>query len=255
MECRLCLCSAPPEAFVSIHDDPHPQRLSQRIWTCCKLQVRKGDRLPDTICLSCVNDLELLDSFRKACFRSDTTSRVELDKCLKVKPEEVLLEDLIWENEAGADIPPNISSSPDDGETRGGEINLNDDMAEIIDANKHILVEELPLRKSFDEMCSTDSKLDHKINFQDKSPTRKHDLVTQKTSATRRKLYDCDICSKSFSTKSNLDAHKSTHTGVKPHKCNICLKSSALKFATRESFESPLHRKTFQMLNFNFCHR
>ncbi|XP_077289016.1 uncharacterized protein LOC143913222 [Arctopsyche grandis] len=235
MECRLCLCSAPPEAFVSIHDDPHPQRLSQRIWTCCQLRVKKGDRLSDSICRSCVKNLELLESFRNVCFRSDTTSRVELDKYLKVKPEEVLLEDLIWENEAGADFPPNISSSPDDGETCGGKITLNDNMVEITDTNRHNLTEELPLRKDLDKMSPTHSEFDHEVNFQHKSSTQKHSLVTKKTSGD-------DICLKLFTTKQTLDAHMGICTGVKPHnhishhsgenplKCNICLKPFSNKF-------------------------
>ncbi|XP_077302271.1 uncharacterized protein LOC143922814 [Arctopsyche grandis] len=117
MECRLCLCQqGPAGSFVSIHDDPHPPRLAQRIWTCCQLPVRKGDHLPNMICLSCVNTLELLDGFRNACFRIDQTSRVRLNESLAIKPEEVWLEDLKWEDETGAHLPPNISSSPDDGE-------------------------------------------------------------------------------------------------------------------------------------------
>ncbi|XP_077289567.1 uncharacterized protein LOC143913566 [Arctopsyche grandis] len=144
MECRLCLFTTPAEALVPIHDDPHPSRLVQLIWTSCRLRVRRGDELPDMICLSCVNNLELLNSFRNACFRSDKTSKMGLDKCLKVKPEEVLLSDLIWENELGDDLPPNTSSAPDNGEIRGGKIASKDNMAEIID----IPAEELPLQKA-----------------------------------------------------------------------------------------------------------
>ncbi|XP_077298477.1 uncharacterized protein LOC143919812 isoform X2 [Arctopsyche grandis] len=203
MECRLCLCSAPAGSFVSIHDDPHPPRLVQRIWTCCQLRVRKGDHLPDMICLSCVNNLELFDSFRNACFQNDTTSRVELDKYLKVKPEEVLLEDLIWEDELGAEWPPNNCSSPDDGETPGREITSRDNMAAMIDTNRHILAEELPYRKSFDKMCSSHSELDHKIDIQDKLLCDQKNFVI-KNSDTRRMLLDCDICSKSFHSKHNL---------------------------------------------------
>ncbi|XP_077287974.1 uncharacterized protein LOC143912562 isoform X2 [Arctopsyche grandis] len=159
MECRLCLSSSPAEALVSIHEDP--RHLEHLIWTCCRLRVRQEDRLPDMVCLSCINNLELLDGFRNACFRSATTSRVEIDSYLKIKPEELLLDDLIWENESGADCPPNISSSAENGETRGGKITSNDNMAEIIDTNSHILAEELPLRKALDKMSSTDSELDH----------------------------------------------------------------------------------------------
>ncbi|XP_077288627.1 uncharacterized protein LOC143913007 isoform X2 [Arctopsyche grandis] len=159
MECRLCLSSSPAEDLVSIHDDP--RRLEHLIWTCCRLRVRQEDQLPDMVCLSCVNNLELLDGFRNACFQSNTTPRDELDRYFKIKPEELLLDDLIWENESGADCPPNISSSAENGETYGGNITSNDNMAEIIDTNSDILAEELPLRKALDKMCSTDSELDY----------------------------------------------------------------------------------------------
>ncbi|XP_077299422.1 uncharacterized protein LOC143920412 [Arctopsyche grandis] len=131
MECRLCLCSAPPEAFVSIHGNPHPQQLVQRIWTGCQLRVRKGDHLPDTICHSCVNNLELLDSFRNSCLRSDETSRMVLNESFKIKTEEVLLEDLIWEDELDGDLPPNISSSPNNGEIHEGDITSDDNRPEM----------------------------------------------------------------------------------------------------------------------------
>ncbi|XP_077297469.1 uncharacterized protein LOC143919148 [Arctopsyche grandis] len=93
MECRLCLGSAPADSSVSIFGDPHPERLEQRIRTCCQVQVKRDDGLPDTVCLSCNTNLESLISFRKACFRSNETSQLRLDNCLKIKTEEVLLKD------------------------------------------------------------------------------------------------------------------------------------------------------------------
>ncbi|XP_077299929.1 uncharacterized protein LOC143920822 [Arctopsyche grandis] len=104
MECRLCLGSAPAESSVSIFQrpDPHPERLEQRIRTCCQIQVKRGDGLPDAVCLSCNTNLELLIGFRNACLRSYETSQLNtplLDDCSKIKTEEVLLEDLIWDDE------------------------------------------------------------------------------------------------------------------------------------------------------------
>ncbi|XP_077288668.1 uncharacterized protein LOC143913034 [Arctopsyche grandis] len=159
MECRLCLSSSPAEDLVSIHDDP--RLLEHLIFTCCRLRVRQEDQLPDMVCLSCVNNLESLDGFRNACSRSATTSRDELDSSLKIKSEELLLDDLTWENESSADCPPNISSSAENGETSGGKITSNDNIAEIIDTNRHIPVQELPTRKASNKMCSTDCELDH----------------------------------------------------------------------------------------------
>lgn len=79
----------------------------------------KDDKLPDMVCLSCVNNLELLNSFRNGCLRSDKVSKLKSNEVLEVKPEEALLEDLIWEDESGTYLPPNVSSSPNDSEVSG----------------------------------------------------------------------------------------------------------------------------------------
>ncbi|XP_077287924.1 uncharacterized protein LOC143912515 isoform X2 [Arctopsyche grandis] len=105
MECRLCLFSASPKSLVSIHDNLHP--LAQRIWSCCRLQVNKDDGLTDRICLPCVKNLELLNSFRSVCLQSDETSKRSSNKQSDIKVEEVLLEDLKWEDESKDDSPAN----------------------------------------------------------------------------------------------------------------------------------------------------
>ncbi|XP_077289524.1 uncharacterized protein LOC143913539 isoform X2 [Arctopsyche grandis] len=219
MECRLCLCSAPAEYFVSIHDDPHPPHLVQRIWTCCHLRVCKGDQLPDTVCRSCVNNLELLDSFRNACLRSDKTSRVKSDESLAVKPEEVWLEDLKWEHETGTYFPPKFSSTPDHGEIHGGKVSSDYTRSEMKDT-VDITAGELPLRKALDKICSTRSELDHEINFQDKSFFPKHNLLIQKSSDTKKKRHKCDVCLKTFTQRSSLSRHLIYHTGETPFKCD-----------------------------------
>ncbi|XP_077288499.1 uncharacterized protein LOC143912916 [Arctopsyche grandis] len=71
MECRLCLLSASPECYISIHDNPHP--LARRIGRCCRLQVNKDDGLSDRICLSCVKNLKFLTRFQSVCLQSDET--------------------------------------------------------------------------------------------------------------------------------------------------------------------------------------
>ncbi|XP_077297013.1 uncharacterized protein LOC143918818 [Arctopsyche grandis] len=116
MECRLCLgWSTPADSSVSIFQrpGPHPERLEQRIRTCCQIYVKKDDGLPDTVCLSCKTNLELLISFREACFRSYETSQLRLDDCLKIKTEEVLLEDVIWDDEPSlpTNHPKNCSNA------------------------------------------------------------------------------------------------------------------------------------------------
>lgn len=61
-------------------------------------QVEKDDGLPESICLSCESNLEVLNDFKKSCFQNDETVRQRLIKCVRIKVEEVLLDDLDWKD-------------------------------------------------------------------------------------------------------------------------------------------------------------
>ncbi|XP_077287245.1 uncharacterized protein LOC143912011 [Arctopsyche grandis] len=202
MECRLCLGSAPAESSVSIFQrpGPHPERLEQRIRTGCQIYVKRGDGLPNTVCLSCNTNLESLISFRKACFRSHETSQLRLVDCLNIKTEEVFLEDLILDDEP--------SQSPI--HRKDSDICLKPFPSEselILHKRSH------PGEKRFQcDICL-------------KSYIRKHTLVIHLRSHTGEKPYKCEICLKSFTEKSSLERHKKWHAGIKLHKCDFCLKS------------------------------
>ncbi|XP_077298581.1 uncharacterized protein LOC143919873 isoform X3 [Arctopsyche grandis] len=199
MECRLCLGPAPPESSVSIFGDPHPQRLEQRIRTCCQIYVKRGDGLPDTVCLSCKTNLELLISFREACFRTNETSQLRLDDCSKIKTEEVFLEDIIWDDEPSL---PTIHQE-------NNEICSKPFRKPSREAHKKLHTGIQPFK------CDTCLK----------SFIHKDQLVLHLKSHTGEKPYKCEICLKSYSKKSSLVTHAKKRTGIKPHKCEICLKS------------------------------
>ncbi|XP_077287621.1 uncharacterized protein LOC143912228 isoform X3 [Arctopsyche grandis] len=158
MECRLCLCSAPLESSLSIYDDLHP--LVQRIRKCCQMSVEKGDNLPDTICLLCVKNLELFNTFRNVCIQSNETARLRLDECAQIKTEEVLLEDLTWKDETDVISSSNVwdsivNNKTDDTEKNGEKFILCDYRMEMVDDTEIL--------------HSAQYGLDHQINIQNKS--------------------------------------------------------------------------------------
>ncbi|XP_077285324.1 uncharacterized protein LOC143910636 [Arctopsyche grandis] len=249
MECRLCLRFA---STISIYDNPH--QLVQRIWTCCQLQVREGDSLPDMICLSCVNNLELLNGFRNVCLQSDKTSKQRLDGRLDIKTEEVILENLVWEDESSANPPQNIDDSTVNNELessaleqsgskpnvqimdntnspmRGGKV-ICDEKAEMIDIE---IPPEEPLLSTISyKTCSIRPESDHIINFQDMSDSN-------------RATFKCKICLKPFTAKSTLAIHEKSHTGKKPHKCEICLKLFTKKFNLIRHFMCHTGEKSYK---------
>ena len=63
----------------------------------------------------------------------------------------------------------------------------------------------------------------------EKVPLKLH----QKTH-TAEKVFNCEICGKSFSRKDYLKTHMITHTGEKPFECEVCGKSFSLKHDLKE---------------------
>lgn len=89
------------------------------------LQINKSDGLPDTICRSCNKNLKLLISFRKVCLRSDEISKLKLNKCLNIKPEEVLLDDLVWETEFDGHSPSNVYNTSINAKTNESKLRIS----------------------------------------------------------------------------------------------------------------------------------
>ncbi|XP_077300944.1 uncharacterized protein LOC143921488 [Arctopsyche grandis] len=222
MQCRLCLSSDSADSFVSIHENPHPH-LAQRISTCCRLQVYRGDGLPDTICRSCKNNLELLIGFRKACLRSDEISKLRLNKCFDIKPEEVLLDDLIWENGFDVHSPANVYNAP----ANECELSTSARIHSIENGNSPICGGKVTLCNHNPNEKLTLFKCDICL----KSFSRKAFLIRHIKTHTEDKSYQCNICSKSFREKAGLGTHKKIHSGeIKTYKCNFCLKVFAHKY-------------------------
>ncbi|XP_077298755.1 uncharacterized protein LOC143919980 [Arctopsyche grandis] len=101
MECRLCLSPISAEFPVHIFNKPNSNsvELQDRISRCCLLQMTKHNELPDSICSPCDVNLRLLTNFKQICKLSDEKARHRSIQNPDFKTEEVLLEDLIWEDD------------------------------------------------------------------------------------------------------------------------------------------------------------
>ncbi|XP_077300307.1 uncharacterized protein LOC143921063 [Arctopsyche grandis] len=96
MECRLCLHTEPAPSSISIHTN---KSLVESIHNCSQLWIKKFKGMPNTICQSCNSNIKMFNSFKNACIRNDKISRAKAEG-KNVKSEEVILDDLVWENES-----------------------------------------------------------------------------------------------------------------------------------------------------------
>ncbi|XP_077296168.1 uncharacterized protein LOC143918258 [Arctopsyche grandis] len=227
MECRLCLCSLSAESSIPIYENLDLR--AKHIRSCCQIQVKKYDNLPDTICSTCESNLDALFVFKNMCIQND--KEIRLTKCLDIKVEEVLLDDLVWENEpCDPDSMPydekrTICLNENDSEQiRVNEINLQSNLEKSIPNIELSMCEEqcdnvgkrslMKKKKTILNHCTVCSK-NFVTNIAFKIHMRFH---------TEENLFKCKICSKCFVQNCELKLHMKYHNGKKSFKCVTCSK-------------------------------
>lgn len=112
------------------------------------LQITKEDGLPDTICLTCKNNLELFCRFRKICIQSEKTLKLRLSKGLGIRKEDTSLNKVPWLEVNDTKSLPNIDNDIIECKSSSSEENEAKPIARLI--NKNIGKEEsVKLFRSF----------------------------------------------------------------------------------------------------------
>ncbi|XP_074038982.1 uncharacterized protein [Leptinotarsa decemlineata] len=104
--------------------------------------------------------------------------------------------------------------------------------------------------KNFNERSDTENRPTKKILYDckicTKSFSRSYDLKRHENLHTGEKTFRCGICSKSFLRKYDLKNHEKIHTGEKPFSCEICSKSFIQKCYLRSHEKLHTGEKPFQ---------
>ncbi|XP_077292126.1 uncharacterized protein LOC143915379 [Arctopsyche grandis] len=261
IKCRLCLSSVPALSSVSIYDSPHSL---QQIWRCCQLQMKQDDSLPGAICLSCDCKLEFFTNFKNVCIQSDKNRRKKLST--DIKTEEVLLDDLIWEdnmicsrNSAANDSQssnlepkriaayeiidsccsektkyPNIGPSACNKNDIGENLVVDGDNIQSCYAEKNMQIIEISPKehstenRKFEIVNNFEIKCEYcQEKFFDRSEFRLHILMHYEEKS--KKKHNCKICLKVFKNNLSLIHHMKLHPEKIQHKCNICLRNFSHK--------------------------
>ncbi|XP_077288043.1 uncharacterized protein LOC143912624 [Arctopsyche grandis] len=239
MECRLCRGAEPP---VPIFDSPHS--LAICIWSCCQLQVKKNDGLPDKICSICESKLISFSQFKMTCEQSDKIFRSNTYETENVKVEQFNVYNEDWRNEveSGASSLLNFkcidtndivkqkdmilwsTSKQLKTEKPKKQISQNVSMNEIIVKPDIYIDDSSTYELSYLE--SQDNFLMEEAHSEDLKQNCRNSMETLRNETNfnivpvKNVSFTCDICSEVFNVESNFNQHLNSHSFS--FECDYC---------------------------------
>ncbi|XP_041564440.1 zinc finger protein 333 isoform X3 [Drosophila elegans] len=234
--CRVCLINN--ETMVNIFDAKHESGISiaNVISKCTGYKVELEDRLPKSICESCLQDaqnaFDIIDTYERS--HQIFSFFIDVRKVKRESPHSNCSEEGTIEKEESH------------GENGKGEDNDNDDGLD--DNSNYVPSSKDGNSKSVDGHrlnCPQCTKNIHKrslkrhlrTHIQDrpykcsqcsKSYTSHSQLKLHLKTHSGERAFKCSVCSKTFNQKSHLGPHLRIHTGERPYKCSICSNSFTL---------------------------
>ncbi|XP_077298899.1 uncharacterized protein LOC143920048 [Arctopsyche grandis] len=218
LACRLCMSSGPGISFISIYSNR--EQIAEQILYCCQIQVNEDDGLSESICLSCKSNLNFFTKFRDICKQNDDTIKQQYNGPSDIKTEEVMLEDLVWNEEmTSADSQPNFApvEQPD--------LCLTESSTPCKDTGEF----RSPLEKAEQMVQQVTKKITTNINFGLNQLQQNMCLksvpfqpILKRYKINLINTHRCEICLKSFPSQNVLSKHMETHIKEELHICSIC---------------------------------
>ncbi|XP_077295950.1 uncharacterized protein LOC143918114 [Arctopsyche grandis] len=237
MECRLCLRLVTADCLIPIFENSNSQ--VERIWSCCNLRVQNQYRLPDMICLSCESNLSMFSDFKTICAKNDKTVKLRLNECLNIKVEEVLLDNLVWEDNWSHTnvLEFKKKCNPEDCENQSKNVGKGNINQMNVITDHHFNPNQIsPNSSKFFENSTLKVHMEYhsgeksfKCEICLKVFRREDDLKEHMKYHIEEKPFKCDICSKCFVLNGALKLHMKRHIGIKPFQCVFCSRSYLIK--------------------------
>ncbi|XP_059061992.1 gastrula zinc finger protein XlCGF57.1-like [Achroia grisella] len=258
MDLKLCRVCLKENGTISLFEKCENTIYSAKIMQFVNINIIEGDGLPDSMCDSCANELDMCFRFIRKCEASDQA--LHCLSVIEVKLEEIKNEDINNELNLSADSDIYLDDftkletpEPESDEAqlkisrKRNKRSKNGPIQCVVCGMMKIShsAMEIHMRSHTGEkpypclVCKAKFKTKGSLKRHNEtrhlhrerkftcetcgnSFYRKNDIIIHMRVHTDERPYSCMFCSKKFRQIASLIRHKRIHTGEKPYSCPIC---------------------------------